>query len=40
MDEKDVLKIFKSIQWANSVYCPKCKSFHVHDKGIRGKSTR
>ena len=40
MDEDDALRIFRSIRWANGVYCPKCKSFHIHDKGVRGKSAR
>jgi len=40
MTEDDALRIFRSIRWANGIYCPKCKSFHVHGKGVRGKSAR
>lgn len=40
MNKFDVLKIFRSIRWTNRVYCPRCNSFHVHSKGVWGKSTR
>jgi transposase-like protein len=40
MDEDYALRLFKGIRWVNGVYCPKCKSFHVHSKGSRGSSTR
>ncbi|MDR0911142.1 MAG: hypothetical protein LBM96_00900, partial [Methanobrevibacter sp.] len=24
------MNIFRSIRWANGVFCPKCKSFSIH----------
>jgi transposase-like protein len=40
MAEEDALRIFRGIRWANSVYCPKCHSFHIHTKGARKNSIR
>jgi len=27
VDDEEAMKVFRSIRWANGVYCPKCKSF-------------
>lgn len=40
MDENDALRIFRSIRWANGVYCPKCKSFEIKKKGKQGRVNR
>ncbi len=31
------MDIFRSIRWANGVYCPRCKSFNVNKKGFIDK---
>ena len=41
IDEKDAMKIFRSVRWADGVYCPECKSFdHIISRGTQGKSQR
>lgn len=31
-DENNAMDFFRSIRWANGVYCPKCKSFKIQKK--------
>jgi len=39
INEKDAMKIFRSIRWVDGVYCPKCKSFEgIVSRGKQGKS--
>ena len=33
IDEEHAMKIFRHIKWTNGVYCPKCKSFDVYNRG-------
>ena len=41
INEDYAMKIFRSVRWANGIYCPKCKSFdHVVSRGSRGKTSR
>ena len=28
-DDEQAINIFRSIRWANGVYCPKCRSFEI-----------
>jgi transposase-like protein len=39
-DEKQIMKIFRQIRWADGVYCPQCKSFKVQKRGKEGKTRR
>jgi len=38
LNETLFMDIFRSIRWADVVYCPKCKSFDVYKKGFLKKS--
>jgi len=38
--EKFVLKVFRSIRWADGVSCPKCKSLKIQSRGKQGESNR
>lgn len=38
LNETLFMDIFRSIRWADGVYCPKCKSFDVYKKGFLKKS--
>ncbi|OWT33630.1 hypothetical protein BGI41_01340 [Methanobrevibacter sp. 87.7] len=38
LNESFFMDIFRSIRWADGVYCPKCKSFDVYKKGFLKKS--
>lgn len=40
MNENDAMNIFRSIRWANGVFCPKCKSFSIHHRGNHGHSLK
>ncbi|MDR2967500.1 MAG: transposase [Methanobacteriaceae archaeon] len=40
LKEEDALRIFRSIRWADGVYCPKCKSFNIYNRGIQGNSNK
>ena len=31
---------FRKIRWAEGVYCPKCRSFHVEKRGPQGRIHR
>ena len=33
-DEKVAMAFFRSIRWVNGVYCPKCKSYNINNRGI------
>jgi transposase-like protein len=39
-DEDRAVEIFRQIRWSNGVYCPKCKSFDIYNRGIQGKTRR
>jgi transposase-like protein len=39
-DEDFSMGVFRSIRWANGVYCPKCKSFKVKKRGKQGRVNR
>lgn len=34
------IEIFRQIRWSNGVYCPKCKSFEIYNRGVLGKTRR
>ena len=40
MPEDFALALFRSIRWANGVYCPKCKSFTIQSRGEQNNSHR
>jgi len=40
MTEENAMMIYRSIRWANGVYCPKCKSFNINHRGSQGNSLR
>ena len=39
-DEKVAMAFFRSIRWVNGVYCPKCKSYNINNRGIQGRTRR
>ena len=39
-DEKLAMAFFRSIRWVNGVYCPKCKSYNINNRGIQGRTRR
>ena len=39
-DEKVAMAFFRSIRWVNGVYCPKCKSYNINNRGIQGRTWR
>ena len=39
-DEKVAMAFFRSIRWVNGVYCPKCKSYNINNRGIQGMTRR
>ena len=39
-DEKVAMAFFRSIRWVNGVYCPKCKSYNINNRGIKGRTRR
>ena len=39
-DEKRAMAFFRSIRWVNGVYCPKCKSYNINNRGIQGRTRR
>ena len=39
-DEKVAMASFRSIRWVNGVYCPKCKSYNINNRGIQGRTRR
>ena len=41
INEEYAMKIFRSVRWADGIYCPECRSFdHVVNRGSRGKTNR
>jgi len=34
IDDEQAIGIFRSIHWANGVYCPECKSFDIIMAGV------
>jgi len=38
--EEDALRIFRSVRWADGVYCPECKSFDIYSRGSQSNSHR
>jgi transposase-like protein len=40
MPEHFALMIFRSVRWADGVYCPKCKSFKIQNRGQQSDSNR
>lgn len=40
LSEDEALEIFRGIRWADGVYCPKCKSFNINNRGKQGNSHR
>ncbi|MDR2967631.1 MAG: hypothetical protein LBU74_06760 [Methanobacteriaceae archaeon] len=34
------IKIFRCIRWVNGVYCPKCRSFEINNRGTYGNLNR
>lgn len=39
-DEDRAIEIFRQIIWSNGVYCPKCKSFKIYNRGTQSKTRR
>lgn len=39
-DEKVAMAFFRSLRWVNGVYCPKCKSYNINNRGIQGRTRR
>ena len=39
-DENVAMAFFRSIRWVNGVYCPKCKSYNINNRGIQGRTRR
>ena len=39
-DEQVAMAFFRSIRWVNGVYCPKCKSYNINNRGIQGRTRR
>lgn len=39
-NDKIAMDVFRSIRWAEGVYCPKCKSNNVIHRGVRGQARR
>ena len=40
IDEEYAMKIFRHIRWTNGVYCPKCKSFDIYNRGMQKGSNK
>lgn len=36
INEENATAFFRSIHWANGVYCPTCKSFNIYNRGKEG----
>ena len=34
------MAFFRSVRWVNGVYCPKCKSYNVNNRGNQGRTRR
>jgi len=39
-DEKGSIEVFRRIRWADGVYCPKCKSLNIYNRGVKGRTRR
>ncbi len=39
-EEDRAMDVFRSIRWSNGIYCPKCKSFKIYNRGFQGKTRR
>ena len=39
-DENCSINFFRKIRWAEGVYCPQCRSFHVEKRGPQGRIHR
>ena len=39
-DEKVAMAFFRSIRWVNGVYCPKCHSYNINNRGQQGRVRR
>ena len=39
-DEKVAMAFFRSIRWVNGVYCPKCNSYNINNRGQQGRVRR
>jgi len=37
-DGDKALQVFRCIRWSDGVYCPKCKSFEVYNRGYLNKT--
>ena len=35
--EETCMNMFRSIRWPNGVYCPKCQSYKIHNRGTSFK---
>ena len=39
-DDQVAMAFFRSVRWVNGVYCPKCKSYKVNNRGSQGRTRR
>lgn len=39
-DDQVAMSFFRSVRWVNGVYCPKCKSYNVNNRGNQGRTRR
>ncbi|MDO5850701.1 MAG: transposase [Methanobacteriaceae archaeon] len=39
-DEKVAMAFFRSIRWVKGVYCPKCNSYNINNRGQQGRVRR
>jgi len=39
-DDQVAMAFFRSVRWVNGVYCPKCKSYNVNNRGNQGRTRR
>ncbi|MCQ2978111.1 MAG: transposase [archaeon] len=39
-DDKIAMAFFRSIRWINGVYCPKCGSYNINNRGQQGRVKR
>ena len=39
-DDQVAMAFFRSVRWVNGVYCPKCKSYNINNRGNQGRTRR
>ena len=39
-DDQVAMAFFRSVRWVNGVYCPKCRSYNINNRGNQGRTRR